>query len=101
MADRAPAPDQSAAPSVIDTLIDRADALAARWNTALSVLSIAWFIASCADYAGFIAMPIELPLPGWLGILPAAVWNALWWGFAYPRIASRRAERTNMEDPNG
>jgi hypothetical protein len=97
MADRTPAPDRS----LIDGWIDRADAVSARWNTVITVLSAAWFAASCADYAGFIDLPLELPLIGSLGVIPAIIWNVLWWGFAYPRITARRAERLNMENPDG
>ena len=93
MADRVSASGSAASPSGIDALIDRMDAVSARWHVVLAALSVAWFIASCADYAGFIDLPVILPLPGWLGILPAALWNAVWWGVAYPRIEARRAER--------
>ena len=85
----------------IDGFIDKADALFARWSSVLSILSIGSFIASCAAYAGFIAMPNLLPLPDWLGILPAVLWNALWWGFAYPRIEARRKQRAQLEHSDG
>lgn len=88
---------------MIDDLIDRADALFGRWHVLLTVLSAAWFAATCAEYAGFIDLPIPalVSLPGWAAVLPAAIWNAIWWGFAYPRIEARRAERTNMENSDG
>lgn len=88
---------------MMDDLIDRWDAFADRFGVLLAALSIAWFAASCAEYAGFVDVPVPvlLPLPGWLAILPAALWNAIWWGFAYPRITARRAERMNMENFNG
>ncbi len=86
---------------MIDDLIDRADAFSERWKTTVSVVSVAWFAATCADYAGFINLPVELPLTQWLGFVPVLLWNAIWWGFAYPRIEARRAERKNMENPNG
>lgn len=86
---------------MIDALIDRADAFSQRWNTVIAVLSATWFVATCADYAGFIDLPLELPLIGSLGIFPAILWNGLWWGFAYPRIEARRAERKSMEFSNG
>jgi hypothetical protein len=86
---------------VIDDLIDRADAFSTRWKTVISALSVAWFVATCADYAGFIKLPIELPLSEWLGFLPVVLWNALWWGVAYPRVEARRAVRNSMEDAHG
>ena len=86
---------------MIDALIDRADAFSTRWKTVISVLGAAWFTATCADYAGFIKLPIELPLSQWLGFVPVVLWNALWWGFAYPRIEARRAERNKLDSPNG
>ena len=86
---------------MIDDLIDQADAISTRWKTVISVLSAAWFAATCADYAGFIKLPIELPLSEWLGFVPVVLWNALWWGFAYPRIEARRAERNSMEEAHG
>ena len=86
---------------MIDALIDRADAFSTRWKTVISVLSAGWFAATCADYAGFIKLPVELPLSEWLGFVPVVLWNALWWGFAYPRIEARRAERNSMEDAYG
>lgn len=82
---------------MIDDLIDRADAFNARWHIVLAVLGAAWFALSCADYAGFVDLPVILPLSGWVGILPAVIWNGVWWGFAYPRIEARRAERGNRE----
>lgn len=82
---------------MIDDLIDRADAFFGRWQLVLSVLSIAWFAASCAEYAGFVDLPVILPLSGWVAIVPASLWNAAWWGFAYPRIEARRAERGQGE----
>ena len=82
---------------MIDELIDRADAFSTRWKAVISAVSVAWFAATCADYAGFIKLPVELPLSEWLGFVPVVVWNALWWGFAYPRIEARRAERGTRE----
>lgn len=103
MAGRDPAPETPGlrARSTIDDLIDRADAFFGRWQLVLSVLSVAWFVLICADFAGFVDLPVVLPLSGWLAILPAALWNAVWWGFAYPRIETRRAERNSMEDAHG
>ncbi len=86
---------------MIDDFFDRADAFSERWKTVISALSVAWFVATCADYAGFIKLPIELPLSEWLGFLPVVLWNALWWGLAYPRIAARREQRRAMETNNG
>ncbi len=86
---------------MIDDFIDRADAFSVRWKTVISAASVAWFAATCADYAGFIKLPIELPLSEWVGFVPVVLWNAGWWGFAYPRIEARRAERLNMEKSNG
>lgn len=101
MAGGTPASGTSESPSGIDVLIDRMDAVSARWNVVLAVVTVAWFIASCADYAGFIDLPVILPLSGWVGLLPAALWNAVWWSFAYPRIEARRAKRNSMENANG
>ncbi|MCM0001242.1 MAG: hypothetical protein NBV68_17865 [Erythrobacter sp.] len=86
---------------MIDDLIDRADAISTRWQTVLSVVSTAWFAATCADYAGFLNLPKLGILSGWSAILVAALWNAVWWGFAYPRIEARRKERNTLENLNG
>jgi hypothetical protein len=88
---------------VIDDLVDRWDAFAERFRVPLAILSIAWFAASCAEYAGFVDLPIPvlLPLSGWLAILPAAMWNAVWWGFAYPRIEARGKQRNILDNANG
>ncbi len=101
MTDQTSSRETSGSASVIDSLIDRFDAVSSRWSVVLTVLGAAWFAATCADYAGFIRLPFELPLSEWVGFLPVLLWNALWWGFAYPRIEARRAERKNMEIPNG
>jgi hypothetical protein len=88
---------------VIDAAVDRWDAFAERYRVPLAVLSIAWFAASCAEYAGFIDLPIPalLPLSGWLAILPAALWNGVWWGVAYPRIDARCKARNPVEEAHG
>lgn len=86
---------------MIDELIDDLDAFTTRWHLVLSIISIAWFVATCAEYAGFIEIPDILPLTGWAAILPASAWNGLWWGFAYPRILARRKQRTELENANG
>jgi len=74
---------------VIDALIDRADAFSERWNNVISVFSVAWFVATCADYAGFIKLPGEFPLSEWVGFVPVVLWNAGWWGLPIP--GSKRA----------
>jgi hypothetical protein len=86
---------------VIDRLIDRLDAFATRWSLPLAVMSTAWFVASCAEYAGFVDMPALIPIDGWAQILPAAVWNFVWWGFVFPRVHGRRAHRASTDMANG
>ena len=86
---------------MIDDLVESLDAFAARWHVLLSAISIGWFVATVADYAGFLEIPDLLPLSGWAAILPASVWNAFWWGFAYPYILARRKQRTELENANG
>jgi len=88
---------------VIDDLADRWDAFAERFRVPLAAFSVAWFALSCAEYAGFVDVPVPalVPLPGWLAILPAAIWNALWWGFAYPRVEARRKQRNTLDNADG
>jgi hypothetical protein len=78
---------------VINALIDYGDAVAARWRVPLTILSAAFFVLSCASYAGFVRLPELSFLSGLPVVIAAAAWNAIWWGFLYPRAERRRAER--------
>lgn len=78
---------------MIDSLIDRADALLAPYAKAISIAGAIWFWAGCALYARFISLPelpfLTEPMVFWSG----AVFNAVWYGFLYPAIQRRRKAR--------
>ena len=56
----------------------------------INVISIAWFIISCASWIPFMGIP-EIPYITdrnfWIS---SAVWNFAWWGFAFPIITEHR-----------
>lgn len=77
----------------IDRLVDIADGLADRFRVPLSILSVGWFALTCADYAGFVRLPKFVLIDGMPGLIASGLFNALWWGFLYPRAEARRAAR--------
>lgn len=83
-------------------LFDRVEGHAARHSRAVSVFSALVFVFGCASAAGFVRLP-EVDwlqwLEGWPAIALAAVWNALWWGFGYPRVQARKAARAAAQQP--
>lgn len=82
----------------IDRLVDLADDLADRFRVPLSVLSVGWFALVCADYAGFVRLPKFVLIDGMPGLIASGLFNALWWGFLYPRAEARRAKRAAQAD---
>jgi len=80
-------------PRAIGRLIDVADSVAERFRVPMSVVSIGWFALTCADYAGFVRLPSFVLIDGVPGLIASGLFNALWWGFLYPRAEARRAER--------
>ena len=80
-------------PHAIDRLIDMADAVTGRLRIPLSVLSVVWFALTCADYAGFAGLPEFALIDGLTGLIASGLFNALWWGFLYPRAEQRRTDR--------
>ncbi|WP_066649128.1 MULTISPECIES: hypothetical protein [Sphingomonas] len=80
-------------PRAIDRLVDFADGVADRLRVPLSVVSVGWFALTCADYAGFVRLPSFVLIDGMPGLIASGLFNALWWGFLYPRAEARRAER--------
>ena len=86
------------APRAIDRLVDIADGLADRFRVPLSVLSVGWFALLCADYAGLVRLPKFVLIDGMPGLIASGLFNALWWGFLYPRAEKRRADRAAQAD---
>ena len=82
---------------MIDSLTDRLDAFAARHERLFGIAGAAFLALSTAIYARF----IELPRFDWLSeralMIASMVYNAIWWGFAYPRIEQRRKARAKDE----
>lgn len=78
------------------SLLARLERQAERHQKTLSLLAALWFVASTAEAAGFIDLP-ELPwFGGWFWLVIAAIWNALWWGFARPHLERRRLARRGV-----
>ena len=78
---------------MLDSLTDRADAFAARHQRAIGIAGAAFFVVSTAIYAQFIALPEIDWLRDRTLMIASTLFNALWWGFAYPRVQSRREAR--------
>jgi hypothetical protein len=51
------------------------------------------FALSCASYAGFIHLPKFQFLTGLPALIFSVVYNAVWWGFVYPRVDENRKRR--------
>ena len=85
----------------MDRLLDLGLRLALRHQRALALIGALWFALGCAASAGFVDLPRIPFVTDRLGWLVAGMWNALWWGLAYPRIAARREQRRAMETNNG
>lgn len=72
-------------------LVDRAAAIAARHERALTIAGAIWFWAGIAIYARFVELPRLVP-EAWR---PWVFWlsvgfNAAWWGFIRPAAERRR-----------
>ena len=78
---------------MIERGIDALDDFAARFRVPISVVAGVWFVASWASSAQFIELPELAILTGTPGIVASSAFNGLWWGWLYPRIERRRAER--------
>jgi len=74
----------------MDAALTKLIELADRHERAIDVLSVAWFIISCATWMPFLPIP-EIPYVTdrnfWVS---SAIWNTLWWGFAHPVIDNHR-----------
>lgn len=82
-----------------DRLIDRWDAFADRYSVPLAVFGFAWMALGWASHARFIELPVWPLLAGISAIIAGVVFNAVWWGFLYPRVQRRRKERELASDP--
>lgn len=78
-------------------MVDRIDTFVARWKVPLTVASAAWFVVSCAADAGFISLPFTDLANGLPAVVVAGGWNAMWWGWFYPRAEQRRYSRSAQE----
>ncbi|OYY67144.1 MAG: hypothetical protein B7Y49_00560 [Sphingomonas sp. 28-62-11] len=87
------------APRGFNRVVDLADDVANRFRVPLSILSVGLFVLTCADYAGFLRLPNVVVIGGTPGLIVAVAFNAIWWGFLYPRAEKRRAERTTHSHP--
>lgn len=97
MADANYRPDARPA-GAVDRIVDAADGFLARFRVPLSVASVAIFVLTCADYAGFVRLPSITLIDGMPGLIASGVYNAVWWGFLYPRAEARRASRAPQPD---
>jgi hypothetical protein len=84
---------------VIDRLIDRMDAAFASFSGVLAVIGLAWIVATGLQYAGFVQLPDFALFQGVPALVGSVIYNAVYWGFVYPRVLERRAER--MTSMNG
>ena len=81
---------------MIDPIIDRIDAFAARYRKPLAILGIIWLAISWASSAHLISLP-EIPfLTGKTGVFASSGFAALWWAWLNPRISKRRAAREGV-----
>lgn len=71
-------------------MTDRIIALLDRHRLAIAIVAGLWFWTGCAVYAGFIDLPRIAPWFESAFFWAGAATNALWYGFASPRIAARR-----------
>ncbi len=76
--------------------IDRWDAFAERYMTAMTVIGVLWMVLGWASHARFIELPEWPLLTGMSAIVAGVVFNAAWWGFLYPRVQRRRKQRENL-----
>ena len=80
--------------------VEAAERFFARWRVLLTIASVVWFAVSCASYAGFVRLPVFELIVGLPGVLLAGLWNAVWWGWLYPRAEQRRVARQTATDRN-
>jgi hypothetical protein len=72
-------------------LLDRLLALSVQWKRPISMISVAWFVLTCAAHARFIALPKLELLTDRNATIAAGAWNAVWWGFLKPFFDRRLA----------
>ncbi len=77
----------------MDTLIDRVDAFAQRHRRILSIVGAIWFVLGCAAASGMVRLPDIPLLTDRAAFFLSGAYNAIWWGFLYPRAEQRRKER--------
>lgn len=80
----------------MNTLLTKLIEFADRHARIINVLSIVWLVISIASWMPFLPIP-EIPYVTdrnfWVS---SAIWNTLWWGFAYPVIAKHRQKLNTL-----
>ena len=81
---------------ILTKVIDFAD----RHERAIDILSVAWFVISCASWLPILPIP-EIPYVTdrnfWV---TSGIWNAVWWGFAHPMINNHRKKLKAQREQN-
>lgn len=78
---------------MLDGAVDWFDAFADRHKRALSIIGGAWFVVGCAIASGMVRVPDLGIVSNRTALLVATLYNAVWWGYFYPRAEKRRVER--------
>ena len=75
---------------MIDSLIDRIDSVLERIRIPLGIAGAVWFALTCAQHAGFVRLPDFSLLHGTPSLVFSVIYNAVYWGFIWPRVEARR-----------
>lgn len=85
---------------MFNELFDRLDEIAARHKKALSIVGGVWFVVGCAIASGMVRVPDLGIVSNRTALLIATLYNAVWWGYFYPRVEKRRVERLSGNATN-